>query len=301
MMQNCDPMANFPRGTTAFGTDLSLGLYLVATPLGNARDITLRAIDVLTSADVLAAEDTRVLRRLMDIHGIALGDRPLIACHDHNASAARGRILRALEAGQRVALTSDAGTPLIADPGYEIVQAAREAGYMVTSAPGPTAAIAALSVSGLATDRFFFAGFAPPKSAARLKFLQDLPLAQGVGILYESPKRIEAMLGALTEVLGPQHRVCVARELTKKFEQVETGPLAEIAGRLGDAIPLKGEFVLLIDKTTAVEFDPDELKGFIKEEVQHSHVKDVAARAAALFGIPKKEAYALALAAKKEP
>ena len=146
-------------------SDLAQGLYLVATPIGAARDITLRALDVLRDADMLAAEDTRVLRHLMEIHGIPLGGRPLISYHDHNGERARPRILDALGAGKSVAYASDAGTPLVADPGYALAREARAAGHKVTTAPGPSAALAALSLSGLPTDRFLFAGFLPAAAA----------------------------------------------------------------------------------------------------------------------------------------
>jgi 16S rRNA (cytidine1402-2'-O)-methyltransferase len=148
------------------------GLYIVATPIGSARDITLRALDILRAADVLAAEDTRSLRHLMAIHGVALGDRPVVAYHDHNGAQMRPRLLAYLAAGKSVAYASEAGTPLVADPGYALVRDARAAGHPVTAAPGPSAAITALSIAGLPTDRFLFAGFPPTTEAARRRFLE---------------------------------------------------------------------------------------------------------------------------------
>ena len=158
--------------TAANRVNLASGLYFIATPIGTARDITLRALDILASADVLAAEDTRTLRRLMDIHGIALDGRPMVAYHDHNGASARPKLLRALADGKSVAYASEAGTPLVADPGYQLGRAVTEEGFMVTAAPGPSAVLAALSVSGLATDAFFFAGFAPTSKGQRQSFLR---------------------------------------------------------------------------------------------------------------------------------
>lgn len=279
---------------------LPAGLYLVATPIGSARDITLRALDVLASADVLAAEDTRVLRKLMGIHGIPLEGRHIVAYHDHNARGVGEKLLDQIKDGRAVALTSDAGTPLIADPGYDLVARAREAGLLVTSAPGASAVVTALSLSGLPTDRFTFAGFPPQKTTARKAFFKNLSQTDCVIAVYESPKRVTACARDMIEVFGPDRRVCVARELTKKFEQIITKPLGEIAQDLGDTIPLKGEFVLLLDKIANVAVDPEDVKDFVREELTKSGVKDAAAQAANRFGIPRKEAYALALSLKDD-
>ncbi len=279
---------------------LPAGLYLVATPIGSARDITLRALDVLANADVLAAEDTRVLRKLMAIHGIPLEGRHIVAYHDHNARGAGDKLLEQIKGGHAVALTSDAGTPLIADPGYDLVARAREAGLMVTSAPGASAIVTALSLSGLPTDRFMFAGFAPQKTTARKAFLQELSQKDCVIAVYESPNRVVACVRDMIELFGPERRLCVARELTKKFEQVVTKPLGDIADALGETIPLKGEFVLLLDKIANAPVDAEDVKVFIREELTKSGVKDAAAQAAQRFGIPRKEAYSLALSLKDD-
>ena len=183
---------NAPTGTVPPGP--APGLTLVAVPIGAARDITLHALDVLRAADVLAAEDTRTLRRLMDIHAIPLGDRPLIAYHDHNGDRARPRLLAAMAEGKSVAYASEAGTPLIADPGYDLARAAREAGHAVTTAPGVSAVVTALSLAGLPTDRFLFAGFLPNQSGARKSALRELAEVTATLVFYESPKRLAAML-----------------------------------------------------------------------------------------------------------
>ncbi|TMV54297.1 rRNA small subunit methyltransferase 1, partial [Thioclava sp. BHET1] len=219
---------------------LAAGLHFIATPIGSARDITLRALDILRSADVLAAEDTRTLRHLMEIHGIALGDRPLIAYHDHNGTQARPRILAALAAGQSVAYASEAGTPLVADPGFQLGRAAIEEGFTVLAAPGPSAVLAALTVSGLPTDRFLFAGFPPAAAGARRQFIAELAPLQATLVLYESPKRIGRLLGELAATLGAERRAAVCRELPKKFEEVIRAPLGQLAADFADRA-VKGE------------------------------------------------------------
>jgi len=173
---------------------LSAGLYFVATPIGTARDITLRALDILASADVIAAEDTRTTKRLMDIHGIALNGRPMIPYHDHNGAKARPGLLKLLTAGKSVAYASEAGSPLVADPGYALAKIASEEGHMVTCAPGPSAPLVALTLSGLPSDRFLFAGFAPNAKAARRKWLGGLADVQATLLIFESPKRVHQML-----------------------------------------------------------------------------------------------------------
>jgi len=214
-----------------------------------------------------------------------------VAYHDHNARGAGDKLLEQIKGGHAVALTSDAGTPLIADPGYDLVARAREAGLMVTSAPGASAIVTALSLSGLPTDRFMFAGFAPQKTTARKAFLQELSQKDCVIAVYESPNRVVACVRDMIELFGPERRLCVARELTKKFEQVVTKPLGDIADALGETIPLKGEFVLLLDKIANAPVDAEDVKVFIREELTKSGVKDAAAQAAQRFGIPRKEAY----------
>ena len=197
----------------------SPGLYLIATPIGTARDITLRALDLLSAADVIAAEDTRSLRKLMDIHGIPLEGRPLVAYHDHSNSSVRERLLQGIAAGKSVVYASEAGTPMVADPGYDLVRDAIDASLPLVSAPGPSAVITALTVSGLPTDRFFFVGFLPNASGKRKTALRDVATVPGTLAFYESPKRVAAMLRDAAEVLGPARRAVVCRELTKEVRR----------------------------------------------------------------------------------
>ncbi len=226
---------------------LAPGLYLVATPLGAARDITLRALDILASADIIAAEDTRSLRKLLEIHGIALEGRPVIAYHDHNGAQARPRLMSALEQGKSVAYASEAGTPMVADPGFDLARAAIAGGHALTSAPGPSAVITALTVSGLPTDRFLFAGFLPNTSSARKTALRALAQVPATLVFYESPRRAAAMLRDAAEVLGETRNAALCRELTKKFEETLRGTLADLAAEL-KRTPRKGEMVVLIDR-----------------------------------------------------
>lgn len=273
---------------------LSPGLYFVATPIGAARDITLRALDILASADVLAAEDTRSLRHLMDIHGIALGDRPLIAYHDHNGEAVRPRLLRVLGEGKSLAYASEAGTPLVADPGYQLARAAIEAGHKVIAAPGPSAVLAALTVSGLPSDRFLFAGFPPPAAAARARWLAEIGEVPATLILYESPKRVSRLLANLAETLGGDRQAAVCRELTKRFEEVARGTLAELAADFADRT-VKGEIVVLIDRARGRKVDAATMEDALREALETMSVKDAAAEVASALGLPRREVYQVAL------
>ena len=282
---------------TAEPTRLAPGLYIVATPIGAARDITLRALDILASADILAAEDTRSLRHLMAIHGIALGDRPCIAYHDHNGAQMRPKLLAHLAAGRSVAYASEAGTPLVADPGYALVRDARAAGHPVTAAPGPSAAITALSIAGLPTDRFLFAGFPPTTDAARRRFLQELLPVQATLVLYESPKRLDKLLAACREVMGEAREVAVCRELTKRFEEVRRAPLGRIDEALAD-MPRKGEFVVLIDRG-AEEVSEADLEGALRAAMATASVKDAARQVAEALNLPRRDVYQAALALAK--
>lgn len=268
---------------------LAAGLYFVATPLGNARDITLRALDILASADVLAAEDTRRLRQLMGIHGIALGDRRIIAYHDHNGPAVRPRILQALADGKSVAYVSDAGSPLVADPGFALAREAIGAGAAVFSAPGPAAVIAALTVSGLPSDRFTFAGFPPHGTGAKTRFLADLAHAPGTLILYESPNRVAETLSLASETLGSDRPAALARELTKKFEEVRRGTLAELAEGC-EQDPPRGEIVLLIGEG-ANETSPEEIDAALREAMDRARLKDAAREVAERFGLSRRDLY----------
>lgn len=275
--------------------DIAPGLYLVATPLGNARDITLRALDLLAGADVLAAEDTRSLRRLMDIHGVPLRDRPLVAYHDHNGDRARPRLMAALEAGHSVVYASEAGTPLISDPGFDLMRAALEAGLPCTTAPGATAAVAALTLSGLPSDRFLFAGFLPNSSAKRKTALAEFLAVPATLIFYESPKRLGAMLRDAAEVLGADRSAVVCRELTKKFEERCAGSLADLSNKYVTETP-KGEIVVLIDRGIGVQTDQATLDEALRDALGRLSVKDAASEVSRVFGISRRDAYQRAMA-----
>ncbi|MGJ8602523.1 MAG: 16S rRNA (cytidine(1402)-2'-O)-methyltransferase [Marivita sp.] len=275
--------------------DIAPGLYLVATPLGNARDITLRALDLLAGADVLAAEDTRSLRRLMDIHGVPLRDRPLVAYHDHNGDRARPRLMAALEAGHSVVYASEAGTPLISDPGFDLMRAALEAGLPCTTAPGATAAVAALTLSGLPSDRFLFAGFLPNSSGKRKTALAEFLAVPATLIFYESPKRLGAMLRDAAEVLGADRSAVVCRELTKKFEERCAGSLADLSKKYVTETP-KGEIVVLIDRGIGVQTDQATLDEALRDALGRLSVKDAASEVSGVFGISRRDAYQRAMA-----
>ncbi|MEM8978797.1 MAG: 16S rRNA (cytidine(1402)-2'-O)-methyltransferase [Pseudomonadota bacterium] len=273
---------------------LSAGLYFVATPIGNARDITLRALDVLASADVIAAEDTRNTRRLMEIHGIAIGTRKLISYHDHNGPRARPGLIAAMKDGQSVAYASDAGTPLVADPGYGLMTGAIEEELSVWAVPGASAPLAALSIAGLPTDRFLFAGFAPNAKSARMSFFEELDKAGSTIVLFESPKRVKAFLRDASVVFGLERRAAICRELTKKFEEVLRGSLKELSATLDDRT-LKGELVIVIEKAGDKELSQDLLDAEIKKALPEMSVRDLVALISSTHGVPKKQVYQRAL------
>ena len=219
-------------------------LYVVATPIGNLEDITLRALRILREVDRIACEDTRQTRKLLDRHGIS---KPLVSYHEHNEQARAEELLRELEAGQNIALVSDAGTPLIADPGYRLVTQARAAGITVSPIPGPSALVSALSASGLPTDSFFFGGFLPAKKIQRRKTLEEIMAYPATLVFYEAPHRIVETLNDIADVLGPR-RVTIARELTKIHEEFLMGEASELRGALASRPSLKGEITLMIAK-----------------------------------------------------
>lgn len=225
-------------------TSTEPALYLVATPIGNLADVTLRALDVLRSADRLYAEDTRHSQRLLQEHGI---ERSASPCHEHNEQAVALDIVRAIEAGLSCAIISDAGTPGISDPGFRAVRACRAAGLKVIPIPGPNAAVAALSVSGLPTDQFLFMGFLPPRRAARIRVFEGHVDTPATLVFYESTHRIDKFLADAESVFGPERLVCLARELTKRHETVVTAPLQRVREALAQGSS-KGEFVVLIAK-----------------------------------------------------
>ncbi len=271
---------------------LDPGLYVTATPIGNLRDITLRALDVLGGADAIACEDTRMTGRLLSAHGLKT---PMIAYHEHNAETARPKILARLAAGEAVALVSDAGTPLISDPGFKLVRDARAAGVRVVTIPGPSALTAALSIAGQPTDRVLFAGFPPAKAGARASFFRELANVHATLVFYEGPSRLAASLAAMAEAFGDRVGV-VARELTKIYEEAVDGPLSELAARYA-AAPPKGEIVVLVapPEDAAIGMDLD---AALIAAMAEMSLKDAAAAAAEAAGVPKKTAYARALQLK---
>lgn len=273
---------------------LGSGLYFVATPIGTARDITLRALDVLASADVIAAEDTRSLRRLMEIHGVPLEGRRILAYHDHSGAGARQKILQALADGSSVAYASEAGMPLIADPGYDLGRQAAEAGHTVTCAPGPSAALMALTLAGLPTDAFFFAGFLPNTSNARKSRIEALRDVPGTLIFYESPKRVAACLSDLAAMLGDTRQAAMCRELTKKFEEVKRGTLAELAADLSGRT-VKGEIVLLVDRGHSETVNELDVEQALKEALETHSVRDAADLVSDMFKLPRRPIYQKAL------
>lgn len=279
---------------TVGGRPLAPGLYLIATPIGAARDITLRALDILMTADILAAEDTRTLRHLMEIHGIPLGDRPLVAVHDHNEAAASPRLTRAIADGKSVAYASEAGTPMVSDPGFPLARATIAAGLPVIAAPGPSAALCALTVSGLPSDRFLFAGFAPATSAARRSFVEGLKDVRATLILYESPKRINHLLKDLSQGLGEMRQAAICRELTKRFEEVTRGTLAELVVAYADR-DVKGEIVVLVDRAPEGQADQGDWEETLDRALLNMSVKDAAAMVAEAFNLPRRDVYQVAL------
>ncbi|WP_449043949.1 16S rRNA (cytidine(1402)-2'-O)-methyltransferase [Paracoccus versutus] len=287
-----------PLSLTVSAASPEPGLYLVATPIGSARDITLRALDVLNTADVLAAEDTRNLRHLMDIHGIPVRGRRILAYHDHNADRQRPAILAALAERRSVAYASDAGTPLVADPGYRLARDAAEAGFAVRALPGPSAALAALSVSGLPSDRFLFVGFPPAAGGARRSWIESWRKVDATVIVFESPRRVKQLLENLCEAEANRLTV-ICRELTKKFEEVMRGTAAELLERIPSE-GLRGEIVVLFGHPEPVAADENSLREALAGLLDRLPVKEAAAEVAARFGRPRREIYALALEMKKE-
>ena len=276
---------------------LAPGLYLVATPIGNARDITLRALDILAAADVIAAEDTRTARKLMDIHGIAVGGRPMIPYHDHSGETGRAGIVKLLGEGRSVAYVSEAGTPMIADPGYALAREAARAGHLVTTAPGASAVPVALSLSGLPTDRFLFAGFAPSSGGARSTWLSDLLPVPATLVIYESPRRVGETLMNLCDLGAGERPMALCRELTKKFEEVIRGSVADVLAALADR-DLKGEVVLVIGKGEDLVAD-DTMEDALRRAMSEMTLKDAAATVAEAYGLPRRKVYQAALEMEK--
>jgi 16S rRNA (cytidine1402-2'-O)-methyltransferase len=268
------------------------GLYVVSTPIGNLGDITLRALEILAGADIIACEDTRVTHKLLARYGIAT---PLTPYHDHNAAEARPKLLRRLGAGEAVALVSDAGTPLISDPGYKLVRAVRKAGHMVTAAPGASATLSALAVAGIATDHFYFEGFLPPRQTAQRLRIAQLAGLPSTLVLFESGPRLAVMLAGLADRLGPRE-AAICRELTKLHEEVRTGRLDELAKEYSSAPAPKGEMVIVIAPPAAdAKPGKDEVDELLRNALARLSVKDAVAEVAAASGVPRREIYRRAL------
>jgi 16S rRNA (cytidine1402-2'-O)-methyltransferase len=268
------------------------GLYVVATPIGNAADITLRALDTLKRANAIACEDTRVTSKLMGIHGVTT---PLVSYHEHNAERMRPVLIERMQAGESVALVSDAGTPLVSDPGYKLVRACVEAGVPVTALPGPSAVLTGLVLSGLPSDRFLFAGFLPNKSAARRTVLGELAAVPATLVFYESAQRLADSLADMAAVLGPRE-AAMARELTKLYEEVRRGPLPDLAAHYEQAGPPKGEVVIIVAPPGAeAEAQAMDVDTGLREALGRLSVRDAAAEVALMTGRPKREVYARAL------
>jgi len=278
-------------------TPLDAGLYLVATPIGNARDITLRALDVLAGAPLIAAEDTRTARKLMEIHGLETRGRAMLAYHDHSGPGVRDRVIGAIAQGQAVAYVSEAGTPLLADPGFQLARAVRAAGHPVQAVPGASALLAALAVSGLPTDRFHFAGFLPNAQAARRAALSGLRDQHGTVVLYESPRRLPALVADIAETLGAGREVVVCRELTKRFEERLSGTAEDLARRLAHH-PVKGECVVLIAPGPEDVAGDEAVRAALVNAMETMRVKDAATAVAGAMGRPRREVYQMALALK---
>lgn len=276
---------------------LAPALYLVATPIGNLRDITLRALDVLKGADIVACEDTRVTRVLLSHYGIPTRT---MAYHEHNAASARTKLLKMLSEHKAVALVSDAGTPLISDPGFKLVREVVEAGYDVVPVPGASSVLAGLCLSALPTDRFFFAGFLPNKESAVKSLAQEFACLQSTLVFFDTPNRLAKSIPALASVLGPRP-AAVVRELTKKFEEARRGTLTELAEYYTNNAPPKGEVVVVIGAGSSKDTPalPD-LESLLRKLMARQSLRDAVAEVTGITGAPKKLVYELALKIRDE-
>ncbi len=274
------------------------GLYMVATPIGSARDITLRALDVFRLADVIVAEDTRITRRLFSIHGIVLRGRRMISYNDHNGAKQRPGIIRNLTDGCSVCFVSDAGTPLIADPGYKLVNAAAEAGIDVFAVPGASAVTSALMVAGLPTDQFMFAGFLPFRLNKLHRMVAECASSQATTVYFETARRLPRSLRAMAEELGPERRAAVCRELTKKFEEVWRGTLGELAERAENITPL-GECVILVDRAERGTAAESVFENDLKQALERTTLKAAVSEIAKLHNVPRRLVYQRAITMSK--
>ena len=273
---------------------LAAGLYIVGTPIGNLGDISRRAVTVLSQVDLIAAEDTRTARRLLSALGVAAPR--IVRYDDHAGDAERRKLIEALKGGKSVALVSDAGMPLIADPGLKLVRAAQEGGVRTTVVPGPSAALAALALSGLPSDRFLFQGFLPPKEGARRAVLAELAPIPATLIFFESPHRLAASLADMAAAFG-RRAAAVTREITKLFEDVRRGPLAELAATFRDSGAPKGEIVIVVGPPAAdaIAMAEADVEAELTTALSHMSVRDAVAAVAAATGRKRSQVYALAL------
>jgi 16S rRNA (cytidine1402-2'-O)-methyltransferase len=278
------------------GQSFAPGLYITATPIGNAADITLRALNLLKHCDAIVAEDTRVTSRLLSIHGIS---RPLFCYNDYNALSMRPKLLAKLKAGAVLALVSDAGTPLVSDPGYKLVRAARAEGIAVYPLPGASAALAALTIAGLPSDRFFFAGFLPAKAAARRAKLSDLRAVPATLIFFEAPQRLAESLTDMAQLLGARE-AAVTRELTKLHEELHAGTLAELAQHYASRPQPKGEITLVVGPPAQSEPDAARIDHLLELALPFMPIKAASELVAEATSAPRRAVYLRALALKDE-
>jgi 16S rRNA (cytidine1402-2'-O)-methyltransferase len=276
--------------------ELAPGLYVTATPIGNARDITLRALDVLAACDAIAAEDTRVTAKLLAIHGI---HKPLTAYNDHNGARERPKLIARLKHGAKIALVSDAGTPLVSDPGYKLVREALAEGIPVHAVPGASATLTALALAGLPTDRFLFAGFLPARAGERGAILAEFKTVRATLIVFESAQRLAESLKQMAEVLGDR-AVAVTRELTKLHEEVRRGTLSILAAQYADAPPPKGEVTVLIGPPPEAVADFARIDALLDQALPFMPVKAAAELIALALDVPRKAVYERALEKKSD-
>lgn len=283
-------------GASQQAVNLASGLYIVATPIGNLKDITIRALEVLAACDVIACEDTRVSRKLLAHYDIRTR---LITYHEHNAEKQRPYLVDLLKEGKAIALISDAGTPLLSDPGYKLVADSLEEGCDVIPVPGASAMLSALVGAGLPTDQIHFAGFLPTKAGARSTRLMTLKDVPGTLVFYESPRRLDVVLNAMAEYLGGDRQAVVARELTKRFEEFTRGTLSELAAHFNGREAPKGEAVILLGPALEKEMATEDIEAMILSGLQKGlHVKQISAELAVQTGRKKNEIYKMAQAFK---
>jgi len=267
---------------------LDSGLHILATPIGTANDITIRALNILRDADILVAEDTRVLRKLMEIHGINLNGRKILSYHDHNGEVQRPKLIALIKEGKVLAYASDAGTPLIADPGFSLTKLAIQNNIRVHAAPGASALLTALCLAGLPTDNFFFGGFLGSKSSQRIKNLQKIQNLDATIVYYESPKRTLSTLKDISKIFGNDRLISVCREMTKKFEEVIRGTVDQVIDEIKSRHSFKGEVVIVLGPPTKKEISDEEIYSALQIALQEYRIKDAATQISEQFGVPKK-------------